>query len=464
MKSSFKYVVNIIIVALVAILIFQFYWLSKLYNSIEEQVNKDIVQCIATSNETELFARMKKLKEDKEDHTASIQVTKEWDDEESKTDSTQQGDDMNSIVDFQSFINLLNSSVHQYVDSIYPINLTYFNHVLDSCLQVKDIKTQVCYTQVVSLKNDSTLHSSASKKEIDTFGKTKQYTYRFTEDGEYVYSVHFKSLTYTILVRMSGILFCTLLIIIILSFAFYYLINTVLRQKTLEEMKDNFVNSMTHELKTPIAVAYSVTDTLLNFKQGDDKEKRNKYLTICKDQLSGLSGLVEQILSMSMERRESFTLNKSNIVLTDLINNLAEHHRLKSGKDINFTIEIIPNDLSIYADPVHFSNIISNLIDNGIKYSGDDVCINIQIKKDNRFIRISVSDNGMGIPKEKQAYIFDKFYRVSDGNKYSVKGYGLGLFYVKTMVEKHDGSISVGSNKNKGTIFTINLPLSDNEQ
>lgn len=460
MKSSFKYIVNVIIISLVAILIFQFYWLAKLYSNIKDQVNNEIELCIATADESELTYRMESKSE--EDSKQEIEINKNFGSNKDEKDSIQnekiRADKFHS---FNEIMNQLKGSIHVAVDSVYPIDVDHFNTILDSCLAARNINTQLCYTQIVNQKTDSVIQTSAPQEQISAFGQTQQYIYKFRDDAQYAYSVHLKPLTYTILVRMLGILVCTLLIIIILCFAFYYLINTVLRQKTLEEMKDNFVNSMTHELKTPIAVAYSITDTLLNFKQGDDKEKRTKYLTICKDQLSGLSRLVEQILSMSMELREGFVLNKSNIVVADLVNNLTEYHRLKSKKLIDFDVEITPLNLQVYADPVHFSNIISNLIDNAIKYSDKDVRIEIKVSKNNQFYTISVSDNGMGISPDKQAYIFDKFYRVSDGNKYQIKGYGLGLFYVKTMIEKHEGTISVNSIPNKGTTFTINIPINE---
>lgn len=232
-----------------------------------------------------------------------------------------------------------------------------------------------------------------------------------------------------------------------------------MRQRTLEEMKDDFTNNMTHELKTPIAVAYSAADALLNFKQGDDKEKREKYLTICKEQLSHLTGLVEQILSMSMERRQSFVLNKEDLHIKDNIDILVEQHRLKSGKDIVFNINIDQEDPVVYADRTHLNNMISNLIDNAIKYSHQKLMINISVSQDKQFTYISIKDNGIGISEEKQKLIFDKFYRIPSGNKHDVKGYGLGLFYVKTMAEKHKGSISVESQPGKGSTFIIKIPL-----
>ena len=132
-------------------------------------------------------------------------------------------------------------------------------------------------------------------------------------------------------------------------------------------MKDDFTNNMTHELKTPIAVAYSAIDSLLNFHQGEDKKKRTEYFQICLDQLSQLGGLVEQILSMSMERRKSLALQKENLPLQDIINQQVALHQLKSDKPAIFKIHIDPAEMEVYADNVHLSNVISNLIDNGMK-------------------------------------------------------------------------------------------------
>lgn len=268
--------------------------------------------------------------------------------------------------------------------------------------------------------------------------------------------------TQLVLKQMWGILATSFVILIILSFSFWILIRTILRQKTLEEMKSDFTNNITHELKTPIAVAYAANDALLNFNQAEEKTQRDKYLRICQEQLQRLSGLVEQILSMSMERRKTFRLHPEVLSMADILEPLIEQHKLKSEKPVHILTKIEPAGLTLTADRTHFSNIISNLIDNAIKYSYEEAeisicCRQITSSEQGDCVEISISDRGIGIAPEKQKHIFDKFYRVPTGNLHDVKGYGLGLFYVKTMAEKHGGSVSVKSEPGKGSTFTVRL-------
>lgn len=222
-------------------------------------------------------------------------------------------------------------------------------------------------------------------------------------------------------------------------------------------MKSNFTNNITHELKTPIAVAYAANDALLNFNQAEEKSKRDQYLRISQEQLQRLSGLVEQILSMSMESRKTFRLHPEEICLKELITSLIEQHQLKADIPVHITLETEPEALTIVADRTHFSNIISNLIDNAVKYSKQEAEIMIQCRQTGETVTITVSDHGIGIPLDKQKHIFDKFYRVPTGNLHNVKGYGLGLFYVKSMVEKHGGTITDKSESGKGSTFTITI-------
>ena len=292
--------------------------------------------------------------------------------------------------------------------------------------------------------------------------EAKQYNYAFDLNTHQSYRLWIEPVTQLVLKQMSGILATSLVILIILIFAFWVLIRTILRQKTLEEMKSDFTNNITHELKTPIAVAYAANDALLNFNQAEDKTQRDKYLRICQEQLQRLSGLVEQILSMSMERRRTFRLHPEEFAIRDILETLIEQHKLKAESSVHISVDIEPEDLSVLADRTHFSNIISNLIDNAIKYSHGEAEVTIHCRKmavegQNEQTEISVSDHGIGIAPEKQKHIFDKFYRVPTGNLHDVKGYGLGLFYVKTMIEKHGGSVSVKSELGKGSTFTIRI-------
>jgi len=477
MKSNFKYVVAGIISCLTLVFIWQLIWLTDLYNSIKEETERSVISCIEQANIEELQQRMDALdKEPNENNSISVNYStgndKAADNDSLKSTRTKQvikENDTTTYVESKNdssfdlramdeLFSTMREILHQTIDSIRPINLMVLDSVLTVNFSVNKIESEIYYIEIINTETSEIITSSIPSDSIIT-AKTQPYVYIYDSQNNLGYRVHISSLTKTVLMQMGGILGTTALIIIILGFAFWYLVRTVIRQKTLEEMKDDFTNNMTHELKTPIAVAYSATDALLNFKQGDNKEKRDKYLMICKDQLSHLTGLVEQILSMSMERRRSFVLNKENIQLKELMNILVEQHRLKTEKNIVINVNVIPEDINVYADRTHLSNMVSNLIDNAIKYSADDIIINISVYDKNSSVYISVKDNGIGISAEKQKYIFDKFYRVPHGNKHDVKGYGLGLFYVKTMADKHGGSVSLESQQGKGSVFTIKIPV-----
>ena len=284
-----------------------------------------------------------------------------------------------------------------------------------------------------------------------------RYDYDFNMSRSQRYQLVFEPVDSLVWKHMTGILATSFIILLILGFSFWFLIRTLLRQKTLEEIKSDFTNNITHELKTPIAVAYAANDALLNFNQAEEKTKRDQYLRICQEQLQRLSSLVEQILSMSMERRKTFRLHPEEVNLKELIVSLVEQHQLKADKPMQITLEIEPETLTIVVDRTHFSNIISNLIDNAVKYSKERADITIRCRQTEQTVTISIADRGIGIPLDKQKHIFDKFYRVPTGNLHNVKGYGLGLFYVKSIVEKHGGTITVKSEPGKGSIFTITL-------
>ena len=226
-------------------------------------------------------------------------------------------------------------------------------------------------------------------------------------------------------------------------------------------MKSDFTNNITHELKTPIAVAYAATDALLNFHQADNPTKRERYLRICQEQLQHLSGLVEQILSMSMERRKTFRLHLEEVRLKEILPPLIEQHKLKADKPVRISLQITPEELIVTADRTHLTNMLSNLLDNAVKYSLEhaDIAVSCRLCQENEetYTEICVSDCGIGIARECLPHIFDKFYRVPTGNRHEVKGYGLGLFYVKTMIEKHGGTIRVTSEPGKGSRFILRL-------
>lgn len=478
MDKSFRIIVVGMLVSLLAVFCWQVYWLHGLYVSMHDELKREITSCIESADLYDLFYRLeaKEKENEKKNYEQVISISGKSDEEgkirfekeerfvdrseevNDTTITTSRIDHVEEVFLADNFVRNINTSLHQALDKVIPINLAVVDSVFRENLKQKNIHSAHYYTEVFDTEKGLVISTTKPEdREIKT-ANSPTLIYFYNGDEDLCYRLYMEPLSRTILIRMGGILVTTLLIILILAFAFWYLIRTVLNQKTLEEMKDDFTNNMTHELKTPIAVAYSATDALLNFDLLKDEAKRKKYLEICKDQLTRLSHLVEQILSMSMEQRKSFVLHPEEIQVKELINGLVEQHKLKAEKPVGFTLNYATTRTTLYADRTHLSNMLSNLIDNAIKYSGQETQITIETGTHNGMFCFSITDNGEGIPTDKQAHIFDKFYRVPRGNLHDVKGYGLGLFYVKVMAEKHRGSVSVKSFPGKGATFTIQIP------
>ncbi len=249
---------------------------------------------------------------------------------------------------------------------------------------------------------------------------------------------------------MWGIIIPFAALILIFSFLSLYLTGLIRRMKTLEQMKDDFTHNMTHELKTPVAVAYSAADSMLRYYDQSDEARNKQFLRIIMQRLNYLSGMIENILSMSMERFRTMKLNIEYVALKPVVEDVSDMMKLKADKQVDMEIDV-PESLTVQADSLHLGNILSNLIDNALKYSGDSV--RIIIKADAH--SMTIADNGVGIHKENLPFIFDKFYRVTSGDRYEVGGYGLGLFYVKQITGLMGWGIDVTSKKGQGTKFTI---------
>jgi two-component system phosphate regulon sensor histidine kinase PhoR len=253
--------------------------------------------------------------------------------------------------------------------------------------------------------------------------------------------------------------FFTLMIIAAFSVTLYALI----RQKKLSEIKNDFINNMTHEFKTPLATISLAVDALKNEKVVGNIEKTAYFRNIIKDENQRMNKQVETILQAAVMDRQEVQISKRPLHVHELIEEILSHHKLhleeKGGHDeVEFRAQ---NDL-VEGDQVHFRNLISNLIDNAIKYSKGELIVKIDTYNQGNKIIIRVEDNGIGMSKETTKKIFEKFYRAHTGNIHNVKGFGLGLSYVKTMVDAHGGKIKVESTPGKGSIFFLEFPLSTN--
>jgi two-component system phosphate regulon sensor histidine kinase PhoR len=257
---------------------------------------------------------------------------------------------------------------------------------------------------------------------------------------------------------IAGAIFFTLVIIS----AFYVTVSALLRQKKLSEIKNDFINNMTHEFKTPLATISLAVDALRNEKVVHDRVKSEYFTGIIKEENRRMNKQVETILQASLLDRQEQQLNLKPLHAHVVIQEAMENFHLQlEGKGGRSELQLNAKNDLLQADEVHFMNIITNLIDNAVKYSKENLLIRITTHSTPKSLVIRIEDNGIGMSKETQRRIFEKFYRAHTGNLHNVKGFGLGLSYVKTIVDAHHGKIKVDSVAGKGTNFTLEFPLKD---
>jgi two-component system, OmpR family, phosphate regulon sensor histidine kinase PhoR len=240
---------------------------------------------------------------------------------------------------------------------------------------------------------------------------------------------------------------------------FYIAVNTILKQKKLADIKNDFINNMTHEFKTPISTISLACEVLNDKDMAHNPTMVNRYLGIINDENKRLGTQVEKVLQTALMDKGDVKMKMANLDINETINNVVENIspqiELKNG---HIALSLVADNSTIEADNVHITNIIFNLLDNAIKYSNKAPEIKVETESAEKGIIIRVADNGIGMQPEVQKSIFEKFYRVPTGNLHDVKGFGLGLSYVKKMVEEHHGTIKVKSKLGEGSVFEVYLP------
>ena len=468
MKIPFKAIAALIILSLIGVFAYQAYWLTGLYTSMKKDMDNCLIETLQVSDYNEMMERCDSVKRSNETINGYIEssinldssalITKVIETEpfkQQKRFGLEINEPVSTTIDKNGTLELLTKYFQRGIDSLFTRTLAmrgiiYLPHRIE----------------IVNLRQDSTVVQGLSSPQKYRPGKEAvSYYYNYDLYNKMAYRLWVEPTNTIVLQQMKGILYTSFFIIIILGVSFWFLIRIILRQKSVEEMKEDFTHNITHELKTPIAVAYAANDALLNFNGAENLTKRQNYLQIIQTQLKQLSGLVEQILSMSMEQRKNFRLNYEPVELRPMLENLISQHRLKADKPTEFKL-IMEENITLRADRLHLYNMISNLIDNAIKYSDEKAYIYISAIRCNNpyngdrnaYVMLKIQDKGIGIPADRQKHLFDKFYRVPTGNLHNVKGYGLGLYYVKTMIEQHKGTVSVESSTGKGSTFTLKIP------
>ncbi|HEX3007131.1 MAG TPA: HAMP domain-containing sensor histidine kinase [Bacteroidales bacterium] len=472
MKRWFRRNALIVSLVMTGLLLYQGYWLRGLYLSSSKQLEKNIYEAMGVADQNELFERIEIVKKKFKDQKFSAGANVEEDSvghqkyygnelpngelsiKQSSEDEVGFNVFKESARTTEKLAAYLQKSLHYTIDTVESLNFQAYDSLLNT--ELAKINIHKPYkVELIQTSNDSVCDSIPVRSDVNYHGARK-YDYLYDMYGKHAFRLYLNNPNKQVLQQMTGILSTSVVIFSIIIFIFIYLLKTIRKMQTEEELKTNFTNNMTHELKTPIAVTYAAVDALLVSSQPVAAERIHKYLGIAKEQLHHLTGLVEQILAMSRKDNKEITIKPEHILLQPLIADIYDRLKLLNSKPVALKTDL--QITTVYADKLHLNNMLNNLMENAVKYSGEATEIIIQAEKTGSNITISVEDNGWGIESRYMERIFDKFYRIPTGNLHDVKGFGLGLFYVKEMAARHGGTVEVSSVPGKGSKFTIIIP------
>jgi signal transduction histidine kinase len=326
--------------------------------------------------------------------------------------------------------------------------------ILKQYLAERDITERFVFkvTNEGNAFNQNKFHDSLTSKYAFI---TKSFpTYRVETDYHYVQAM-FPTISGYLYSKNKLLLSGSIILILVVATSFYYLLRVIKRQKKLSDIKNDFINNITHEFKTPIATVYSAVEALDNFNVIASPDKARKYLAISKRELERLSNLVTKILNTSLYENASREFKTERVDIDLIIKDIIQVHKAATGNELKFFYNNSSVNPVVSGDKTHIYNSVHNVIDNAIKYSKDNAEINIRVFNRDVYLVITIEDNGIGIKKEDVPFVFDKFYRAPATG---VKGYGLGLSYTKTIVESHKGWCKVDSEFGTGSKFMIALP------
>lgn len=351
------------------------------------------------------------------------------------------------------------SPIQNISNDYYVVNINNEFHptVLEYYLKTEFNRFQINTNYVYALYN---CHSDRMiyGKYVSTHQKSTNKTVNFPKHKNLVYyfSIRFPDKA-TYLISSLRFWYILTFALIIILLVYVYSIYTIIQQKKFSELQRDFINNMTHEFKTPLSSILLASEALTKQDTIKENPKLKTYTSIITDQSYKLNNHIEKILNIAKTDASGLSLKLQRIVLLPFITEIAESIQQKN-ENLNIRIELDDTDV-IIADEFHFTNIIYNILDNSIKYCDTAPDILISSFKDSKGLHLKFKDNGIGIPSKNISHIFDKFYRINTQKSDEVNGFGLGLFYVKKVVQQHNWKISVENNTDKGITITLFLPF-----
>ncbi len=358
-------------------------------------------------------------------------------------------------------------------DSIAPVEIvskSYFRVIMDAPVDYdllkshlkEELKKHQIYTDFEFAIYNPDAEQLEQQTYITTMGEESASTFSFpvdTLEDSYYFAVHFPDRSSYFKSSLTlWYLFTGLLLVIILFFG--YTLSVIIRQRQLSQIQKDFINNLTHELKTPISSIALSAKVIHDKKILDNPDRLIKYTDIILEQNERLAKNVEKVLNLAALEKTKLHLKKESINLEDFLTTVVEHFKQTDfGRKANIMLVFSKKPIYIMADNFHFTNLVLNILENGVKYNEQSPELKIKISKKKSKAYIRFTDNGIGIPKQYRKKIFQRFYRIPTGNVHNVKGFGLGLNYVRKILKAHRWGINVEENPGGGSIFTLIIPL-----
>lgn len=353
------------------------------------------------------------------------------------------------------------------LESIRQLTTNYFTVEFNSAINAEYLETAL-FNEFHNQEIDLNFYYGIFECYTDSFivgnyvdmkdvSEIKRVKYPRSSDDNFYFGVSFPQKQSYIASQMKiWIVFSVLLLSVI--FFFGYALFVIFKQKRLSEIKTDFINNMTHELKTPLATISASSEVLM--RSESDNPKVATYSAIINQESKRLKQQIESVLKISVLDSGTLTISKETIDLSELIDRVVRTFKpIIESQNGDFTVDLCEGPLPLNGDPNHLENVLHNLIENGIKYSAGPPAIRIGSTRKNNSVEVRIADQGIGIPVNMQKRIFEKFFRVPTGDVHDTKGFGLGLYYVHRIIRSHGGQISVSSSEGRGSEFTITLPL-----
>jgi len=341
-----------------------------------------------------------------------------------------------------------------------------FAKIIQKSLEGKDLETAEFNFAITPPGQFSGIYFGSPNFDIN-HSKFSQYSHFLTGEitkkcnCQLLLRLQIKNTFEYLLKKLQRLIIPSILFFLLLTICCIWLLRSINKQRKLAEVKNDFINNLTHELKTPVFSVSLASKMLEQYIKDSSSEKPKEYLKLIRVENEKMKEHIDAVLELASLENGNYIMDKTEVEISTFLKEIIEINRSEfEGKDIELNTQFITNQAFISIDKTHFKNVIKNILENAKKYNDKDKLI-IEIKAnviDNNYI-ISINDNGKGISKENQKHIFEKFYRVREGDLHNVKGFGLGLSYVQQVIQAHGGTISVESILNKGTTFTIKIPV-----